>query len=195
MRIRKSSREEAAVRRLAEAHVGLVFHWAGLCKRRKLYQEIDLNEMVQEGYFGLIKAAQKYDPGKGQFSTYATRWIRKFIRKFRLRSQGPGCVPCDSRRIDNRDILDAEAASSVMEDHALDSAVASETASAIASSLGDLDDRSRDIVAARFGIFGRTATYRELAERHGVCVERIRQIEKKALEKMRKSKILTHLKS
>lgn len=194
MKIKRQSQNEALAIKLAKEHVGLAFHWALMYKRRKLYQEIDINEMIQEGYFGLIRAAQKYDPRKGQFSTYATRWIRKFIRKFRLRSQGTGCVQCDSRWIDNRDIRNAEPAVQATEDSALDSAINSETASAIAKSLGDLDERSRDIVATRFCISGGNVTYRELGKRYGISIERVRQIEKKALGKMRKSKFLTPLK-
>ncbi len=52
------------------------------------------------------------------------------------------------------------------------------------SALGDLDDRSREILQARW--LGETkSTLHELADRFGVSAERIRQIEKRALEKLR----------
>ncbi len=178
----------------ASAHVRLVFHWASVCKRRRLYREVDVNDLIQEGYLGLMKATQGYDPAKGCFSTYATKWIRKYIREFRLRSRGSGFVPCDSRRIDNRGIMDADEAALATEDNPLESTIDSEMASAIACAVGALDERTRDIVTARFGILRRRETYREIGKRYGISGARVQQIEKKALEKMRKSKILTHYK-
>jgi RNA polymerase primary sigma factor len=51
--------------------------------------------------------------------------------------------------------------------------------------LGALTERERAIVRARFGLDGRERTLRELGERLGVSAERVRQIEGRALEKLR----------
>ncbi|MEY2532495.1 MAG: polymerase primary sigma factor [bacterium] len=51
--------------------------------------------------------------------------------------------------------------------------------------LGDLTDRERLILRARFGLDGREQTLRQLAERLGVSAERVRQIEQGALQKLR----------
>lgn len=53
------------------------------------------------------------------------------------------------------------------------------------SALKSLDDRSRRIIEARWLTEGETATLHELAAEYGVSAERIRQIEAKALQKMR----------
>ncbi len=37
-------------------------------------------DLIQEGNIGLIKAAEKYDPSKAKFSTYATWYIKREIR-------------------------------------------------------------------------------------------------------------------
>ena len=38
------------------------------------------DDMIQEGAFGLAKAAVKFDPAKGcRFSTYATIWIKQAV--------------------------------------------------------------------------------------------------------------------
>ena len=52
--------------------------------------------------------------------------------------------------------------------------------------LNTLKPRERDILKLRFGIDdGRTRTLEEVGEVYGLTRERIRQIEKKAIEKMR----------
>ncbi|KPK05102.1 MAG: RNA polymerase factor sigma-32 [Betaproteobacteria bacterium SG8_39] len=57
----------------------------------------------------------------------------------------------------------------------------------LAKALDGLDARSRRIIEARWLREKDTATLHELADEYGVSAERIRQIEAKALEKMRKA--------
>ena len=59
-------------------NVRLVMNIANHYKNRG----IAFDDLVSEGYIGLIKAADKFDPSKGnKFSTYATYWIRQAITR------------------------------------------------------------------------------------------------------------------
>ena len=57
--------------------------------------------------------------------------------------------------------------------------------SGLRNALASLDDRSRAIVQRRWLSEGDSATLHELAAEYGVSAERIRQIEVKAMQKMR----------
>ena len=56
----------------------------------------------------------------------------------------------------------------------------------LGAALADLDDRSRDILARRW-LQDDKATLHELADEYGVSAERIRQLEKNAMKKLRKA--------
>jgi len=56
---------------------------------------------------------------------------------------------------------------------------------ALSSALGNLDDRSRDIIQRRWLAEDNKATLQDLADEYGVSAERIRQIEANAMKKMR----------
>ena len=43
-------------------------------------------DLMQEGYIGLMEAQKRYDPAMGvQFYSYASWWIRKYIREYVIR--------------------------------------------------------------------------------------------------------------
>ncbi len=61
-----------------------------------------------------------------------------------------------------------------------------ESSQRLAAGFGELDDRSRDIIQRRW-LVDEKATLQELAEEYGVSAERIRQLEKNAMKKLKKA--------
>ena len=50
--------------------------------KRYLYYGLPLQDLIEEGNLGLMKAVERYDPDRGcKFSTYATWWIRQAVTR------------------------------------------------------------------------------------------------------------------
>lgn len=70
---RELRRMRAGRQQLVSANLLLV---ASIAKKH-LYHGLSMQDLIQEGSIGLIKAAEKFDASRGhKFSTYATIWIR-----------------------------------------------------------------------------------------------------------------------
>jgi RNA polymerase sigma factor (sigma-70 family) len=70
---------------LVAANTRLVAAIAGRYCRQ--LSALDLDDLIQEGHLGLIRAARSYDPGRGvPFGPYAAIWIRGAISKAAARA-------------------------------------------------------------------------------------------------------------
>jgi RNA polymerase primary sigma factor len=138
-------------------------------------------ELVSEGNVALMRAVEKFSFALGnRFSTYATYAIQRHF--FRLSQKG--------RRFRSRFVTDDEALRGrACEEPVGDrcSAAQIDTLKSLFSRfLEGLEGREKQIVVARFGFDGLPArTFRELGAEMGVCKERIRQIQTRAMEKLR----------
>ncbi len=99
---RKIAKGDAEARRkMIEANLRLVVKLA--C--RYMNRGMQLMDLIEEGNLGLIRAVERFDPGRGcRFSTYAAWWIRQAIQRALVR-QGrtvrlPIRVHDDIRRVE-----------------------------------------------------------------------------------------------
>lgn len=228
--------DREARKRMIEANLRLVVNIA----RKYLNKGFPLEDLVEEGNIGLIKAVERFRPTKGcRFSTYATFWIRQTIDRA-IANQGntvrlPIHITTDIAKVSraskelmmelNREPNSAEIAEKTglsgryvkkldivsKKSFSLESIIPdgsdltlldkleddkyptpaeniefSNRAERVKGLLGMLDDNEKAILKLRFG-FGdeEPHTLEEIGNSFGVTRERVRQIESKALGKLR----------
>ncbi len=140
-------------------------------------------EMVSDGNMSLIRAIEKFDFTKGfKFSTYAS-WA---IMKNYARSIPAETVRLDRFRTGNDEVFSSS--SDPRTDQFLEERTNQRQRELIMSILDHLDPREREIIVFRYGLSEGTApqTLEQVGTRFGVTKERIRQLEARALRKMRK---------
>jgi RNA polymerase sigma-32 factor len=75
--------DEAALHRLVTAYARLAVSFAGRFRR----YDVPYDDLIQQGNLGLMRAAEKFDPGNGaRFSTYAAWWIRASMQDYVMRN-------------------------------------------------------------------------------------------------------------
>ena len=79
----KEKHDQAALHRIAMAHMRLVIAMAGKFR----YFGLSMSDLIQEGHIGLLEAAARFEPERQvRFSTYATWWIRASMQDYILRN-------------------------------------------------------------------------------------------------------------
>jgi RNA polymerase primary sigma factor len=138
-------------------------------------------ELVGEGNVALMRAVEKFSFALGnRFSTYATYAIQRHF--FRLSFK--------ARQLRQRFVSDDQSFKGLQAAEPNAEQCSSEQIALLkelfAKFLGELEPREQQIVVARFGFDGQPPrTFRELGASMGVCKERIRQIQTRALDKLR----------
>ena len=172
---------------------------------------MQFEDLIQEGNLGLIIAAFRFDPSRGtRFSTYAVHWIRQKIR--RALSENSNLIRWPYYKVP--DIIRAnlngrygdlavgerfvtpllEEEMREIEQWEDDTSLPTERLSFTRADtaylsilLKMLDPREARVIRMRYGLSGaEPMTLQQLAEEMDLTRERVRQIERDALQKLRK---------
>ncbi|HUW58917.1 MAG TPA: sigma-70 family RNA polymerase sigma factor [Planctomycetota bacterium] len=151
--------------------------------KRHTRSAMDFNTLISDGNLSLLQAAEKFDYARGnRFSTYASWAIMKNYAK---------SIPEESNILDTFRTAAPETLELIPGLSALDETSKPELMAGFKKLLNRvlrrLTEREREVVIARFGLRtdGSRATLEEIGSSFDLSKERIRQIEAKALAKLR----------
>jgi RNA polymerase primary sigma factor len=145
-------------------------------------QHNGFDDLLSDGIVAVLRAVEKFDVALGfRFSTYATQVVRRNTYRKVMEKQKERQKNIASLSENGLDFSDDQKSSSMSEErwHAL--------RNRLALMLDHLDRREKFIIRARFSLGGhrKVQTLQRLADVLGVSKERIRQLEKRALDKLR----------
>jgi RNA polymerase sigma factor (sigma-70 family) len=180
---------------MTRANLALVVHMAKAYNGRG----VPLADLIQEGNIALMHAVERFDPERGcRLGTYASAWlqramyrtVRSLSRTVRLpesaRHATSRSVPIDEPMGEGRPSL----TDVLIEPEAIapdDEAARQQIRERARAHLEELGGHEAFVVRRRFGIGHEgPMTLREIGEELGLTRERVRQIEKAALDKLRR---------
>jgi RNA polymerase primary sigma factor len=166
---------------ITQANLALVL---AMAKRTRM-NEVDFGELVSEGNMALLRAVEKFDIGRGfKFSTYACRAILKAFSRIAMKtSRYRQAFPTEFDPAMEKSNYQETKRADVEQD------AVEELQRIIGENRAQLSDVEKTVIQARFAINrGQDApamTLEEVGRVIGVTKERVRQIQNKALEKLR----------
>jgi RNA polymerase sporulation-specific sigma factor len=182
---------------LVMLNIGLVYKLANQFAK---YTSMPKDDLISVGTVGLIEAANRFNPGKAKFSTYANHWIRKEMiqgyREAKSITYIPPYVFClmskqkKGEKLTEREAKKIRQAETALREqkHFVSKPIDTkpkfdfDQVEFLNSSLAKMDDRSQTIIKHRFGMIdGEERTHKEIAEMFGVSKQRICQLYERAM--------------
>jgi RNA polymerase sigma factor (sigma-70 family) len=173
-------RAERIREQIAETNLALVL---AMAKRTRM-SEVDFADLVSEGNMALLRAVDKFDAGRGyKFSTYACRAILKaFSRQGMKLSKYRQRFPTDfDPKLEKSNYLETKRAD-------FEKDAAEEVRTIVMDNRADLTAVERTVIEHRFGLESgneKPMTLEQVGQIIGVTKERVRQIQNKAMEKIK----------
>tara|TARA_R110002073_G_scaffold309696_1_gene480083 strand:- start:44 stop:1177 length:1134 start_codon:yes stop_codon:yes gene_type:complete len=164
--------------RIVEANLRLVFSIV----KKFVNGNNPFDELLSDGIVALIRAVEKFDYDRGfRFSTYATQVVRRNAYRTVVLNQQERQKVMGGLQDMNLELTDEGSESSISETRW------HELRRRLAEMLDELDRREKLIIRARFslGPHRKVRTLQALADRLGISKERVRQLESRAMEKLR----------
>jgi len=164
--------------RIVEANTRLVFSIV----KKYINVNNQFDDLLSDGIVALIRAVEKFDYDRGfRFSTYATQVVRRNAYRQVVQKQQERAKMVGGLQDMNIDVSDEDRGSAISETRW------HELRSRLGLMLGDLDRREKFIIRARFslGSHRKVHTLQALADKLGVSKERVRQLERRAMDKLR----------
>lgn len=170
---------------IAQTNLALVL---AMAKRTRM-SEVDFSDLVSEGNMALLRAVDKFDVARGfKFSTYACRAILKAFSRSGIKlSKYRQLFPTDfDPKLEKSDFMQKKREGH--EDDCVD-----ELRLIMKDNRADLSDIEQEVIEHRFGLGkgvqldpeANPLTLEQVGKIIGVTKERVRQIQNKALEKIR----------
>jgi RNA polymerase primary sigma factor len=199
-RIRRDG-DGTAITRLVEGNLRFVVSYA------KRYRGLGVSflDLIHQGNIGLMEAARRFDPSRNvKFITYGVWWVREAMMQLladetRAFSFPPKLFATFGGRIEDASLSDrvggdgrsrelgdtlAQERVPLVEDEMIHQSDLAE----LAAALSDLDGKEREVVRLRFGLEDdEPRTLQEIGDRLHLSRERVRQIESRAKDKLRRS--------
>lgn len=164
--------------RIVEANLRLVFSIV----KKFVNPTCGFEELLSDGIVAIMRAVEKFDFDRGfRFSTYATQVIRRSSYQTVVLQQQERQTTLGGLQDMDLEITDEGRESAISEKRW------HELRGRLSSMMDHLDRREQFIIRARFslGAHRKVYTLQSLANRLGVSKERVRQLERRAMDKLR----------
>lgn len=191
-----------AKNKILESNLKFVFDIA----KRYTGRGVPISELISEGNMGLLRAIDKFDDEKDvKFISYAIWWIRQYMLEIIKKKKIINIVEVENTETKNSvlettmldeedDVINSNEKDFSNENEELKKEVIKTQKDIIASLLKELDEREKEIIENYYGINDKKElTLAEIGEKFSLSSERVRQINKNSIKKMRSKMMLLNV--